>query len=67
MVTNFSQSAVPTASRQVARRIIKKPILFENWLQFNPKILTESPPPKYVGYTLPKLRKNGKFNEERVF
>jgi hypothetical protein len=36
----------------------KKPIPFGNRFHLNPKIYVESPTPRRVGYTLPKIREN---------
>jgi hypothetical protein len=44
----------------------KKPIPFENRLKFTPKIYVESPTPKCVEYTLPKIRKNSNVDEKAV-
>jgi hypothetical protein len=44
----------------------KSPFLFENRLKFTPKIYVESPTPKCVGYTLPKIRKNSNVDEKAV-
>ena len=59
-ITSFS---IVSRKANVVRGEKQTPIPFGNRLQLNPKIYIESPTPKRVGYTLPKIIKNGNSNE----
>ena len=55
-ITSFS---IVSRKANVVRGEKQTPIPFGNRLQLNPKIYIESPTPKRVGYTLPKIGENG--------
>jgi hypothetical protein len=54
-------------NREASGAKTKSPFLLGIGFSLIPNFIAESPTPKRVGYTLPKMEENGKFDERSDF